>query len=121
MTATPVKLVVEEKVPQPDPEQLEPVADQFTPELSLVVAVIDSVWLMVMPTFCRETETVVVPEAFTVRLHVADLVCGVELESVTLKASDVPLAVAVGVPLMTPVEVFSVRPAGRVPLVSDQV
>jgi hypothetical protein len=58
--------------------------------------------------------------AAIVRGRVADLVCTGLLESVSLKVSDVALAVAVGVPVIAPVEVLRVSPAGRVPLVSDQ-
>ena len=43
------------------------------------------------------------------------------LESVTLNVSGVALAVAVGVPVMAPVAALSVKPAGNVPLLSDQV
>ena len=42
-------------------------------------------------------------------------------ESVTLKVSDAPDTGAVGVPVMAPVAVFSDRPAGKLPLVSDHV
>jgi len=40
---------------------------------------------------------------------------------VTVKVSGVALTAAVGVPLRTPVEPWSERPVGRVPLVRDQV
>ncbi len=43
------------------------------------------------------------------------------LESVTLKVSGVLVTGAVGVPVMAPVAAFRVKPAGTVPLVSDQV
>ena len=52
---------------------------------------------------------------------VAVLVCTGLLASVTLKVRAVPVTAAVGVPVMTPVEVFNVNPAGNAPLVSDQV
>ena len=39
----------------------------------------------------------------------------------TLNVNDAALAVAVGVPLMTPVAGVRVSPAGSVPLVKDQV
>ena len=42
-------------------------------------------------------------------------------ESVTLKVSAAADTAAVGVPVMAPVAVFSDRPAGNVPLVSDHV
>jgi hypothetical protein len=38
-----------------------------------------------------------------------------------LKVSDVAVALAVGVPLITPVESASVSPAGSAPLIKDQV
>jgi hypothetical protein len=43
------------------------------------------------------------------------------VESVTLNVSAVAFAAAVGVPLITPVEEFSVKPLGKVPDVSDHV
>ena len=43
------------------------------------------------------------------------------LESATLKARGVLATVAVGVPVMAPVEAFRVKPAGREPVVNDQV
>ena len=43
------------------------------------------------------------------------------LESVTLKVRGVLVTAAEGVPVMAPVEAFRAKPAGRVPLVSDQV
>ena len=58
----------------------------------------------------------------SVRLTVC--VCGVGVpESVTLKVNDVALAVAVGVPLIAPVEAFSARPyvERALPLVCDHV
>ena len=39
----------------------------------------------------------------------------------TVKVNEVPDATAVGVPLIVPVAVLSDSPAGKVPLVSDQV
>ena len=42
-------------------------------------------------------------------------------ESVTLKVSGVLATAAEGVPVIAPVEAFMVKPAGSVPLVSDQV
>jgi hypothetical protein len=58
-------------------------------------------------------ETVRVREALCVRAGL--------LESATLNVSGVLATNAEGVPVMAPVEAFSVRPAGREPLVSDQV
>ena len=43
-----------------------------------------------------------------------------ELESFTKNVSGIAVAAAVGVPLMTPVDALSNRPAGSAPLVSDQ-
>ena len=54
-----------------------------------------------------------------VRFAVAD--CAGGPESVTLKLNGVAFAVAVGVPLITPVDAFSVNPAGRVPEVNCQL
>jgi len=59
--------------------------------------------------------------AAMVKLSVADWLCAGLLESVTAKVSEVAEAVAVGVPLIAPVDAFSVSPAGSVPLVSDHV
>ncbi|HUN83422.1 MAG TPA: hypothetical protein VMU48_03545 [Terracidiphilus sp.] len=47
------------------------------------------------------------------------LVCIGLLESVTLKVSGAALAVAVGVPVIAPVDAFRESPDGRFPLVSD--
>jgi hypothetical protein len=55
-----------------------------------------------------------------VRVRLTDLFWAGLLESVTVNVRAVALAVAVGVPLIAPVAAFKVRPAGRVPLVSDQ-
>ena len=56
-----------------------------------------------------------------VSVSVLGAVCaGVPL-SVTLKVSEALVTGAVGVPLITPVELFNVRPAGSVPLVRDHV
>jgi len=55
----------------------------------------------------------------SVRLTLA--VCGVELESITLNVSAGAFAAAAGVPLITPVDVFSVKPPGSVPEVSAHV
>jgi hypothetical protein len=60
-----------------------------------------------------EAETVGVREALCVRAGM--------LESATLNVSGVLATDADGVPVMAPVEPLRVRPAGREPLVSDQV
>ena len=63
--------------------------------------------------------TVGVDEIVSVRLAVC--VRAGLLESVTLKVSGVLVTDVVGVPVIAPVEALRVKPAGRVPLVSDQV
>jgi hypothetical protein len=54
---------------------------------------------------------------FTVKLNGSDPLPNA-LVAVTLKAAT---PTAVGVPLMTPVEVFNANPAGKAPLVTPQV
>jgi len=76
---------------------------------------------MVMPACCGETDNVLEPEEVTVRVRVTDLVCAGVLESVTVKVSEVALALAVGVPLRVPVEGASVSPAGSEPLANVHV
>ena len=56
-----------------------------------------------------------------VRVRAALCVRAGLLESVTIKVSGVLATAAEGVPVIAPVEAFRVKPAGRVPLVSDQV
>ena len=56
-----------------------------------------------------------------VSVRLTDLLCAGLLESLTLKVSGVALTAAVGVPVIAPVEAFSARPAGSVPLVSAQL
>ena len=63
--------------------------------------------------------TVEVAEIVSVRFAVC--VRAGLLESTTLKARGVLATVADGVPVMAPVEVFRVKPAGREPVVNDQV
>jgi hypothetical protein len=43
------------------------------------------------------------------------------LASVTLNVNSETVAATVGVPIIAPVDAFKLRPAGRVPDVSDQV
>jgi len=74
-----------------------------------------------MPVCKLCPQVVVVTDEFTVRLRVADMVWAGVPESETLKVSDVALAVAVGVPVIAPVDWLSESPAGSMPLVSDQV
>ena len=52
---------------------------------------------------------------------VAVAVCATPLASITLNPRLLLLTTAVGVPLITPVEAFSVSPAGMEPDTSDQV
>ena len=63
--------------------------------------------------------TVGVDEIVSVRFAVC--VRAKLLESVTVKVRGVPATEAEGVPVIAPVEAFRVKPAGRVPPVSDQV
>jgi hypothetical protein len=56
-----------------------------------------------------------------VNARFTDFVCTGTLESLTLKVSGVAPAVAVGVPVIAPVEAFSIRGVGNVPLVRVQV
>ncbi len=101
------------------PLQFEPLADQFTPALSLVVAVTDRAWLMTMPARLGERER----EAWEtmVRVKFTEVLWEGELESVTLKVSGVAFVVMAGVPVIAPLDVFKDRFAGREPLVRDHV
>ena len=56
-----------------------------------------------------------------VRVRLTLAVFTVGLESVTLKASAALATAVVGVPLITPLEEFSIRPPGNVPEVSVHV
>ena len=68
-----------------------------------------------------ETVVMVRPGGAIVKVKLMVAVCAGEPESVTLKVSGVALTAAVGVPPINPVEAFSVRPFGKVPLVNCQV
>jgi hypothetical protein len=57
----------------------------------------------------------------TVSVRLAVCVRAGLLESVTLKERGALATAAEGVPVITPAGALRVRPAGRVPLVSDQV
>jgi hypothetical protein len=57
----------------------------------------------------------------TAMVRFADAVCMGEPESVTLKVRDVFADGVVGVPLISPVDALSVKPAGNVPTIIDQV
>ena len=72
MTATPLKLVVDEKPPA--------VAVQFTPALSFVVALTERVWFNVRPARFGETETLMFEELAIVKVKVADCVSAGLLE-----------------------------------------
>jgi hypothetical protein len=121
VTATPVRLVAAERVPHATPLQPEPLTDQFTPELSVVVGVSERVCVMVIPAFCGETETEMPEEVEIVNARFTDFVCTGTLESLTLMVRGVAPAAAVGVPVIAPVAPFSVRPAGKEPLEMDHV
>lgn len=60
-------------------------------------------------------------EAAIVRFRLTDAICVGLLASVTLKVSGVAVAVAVGVPVIAPVEALSESPAGNEPLVNVHV
>jgi len=98
--------------------KLPPVAVQVTPA-PLVVAVTGRVCATVRAARFGETETVIAPEALIVRVRFTD--CLLLTESVTWKVSGVFETVCVGVPVIAPVEVFSDKPVGKVPLVRDHV
>ena len=55
----------------------------------------------------------------TVNESVVDMFCTGRPESVTLNVSEIEFAVAVGVPLITPL-FEKLSPAGKVPLAKDQ-
>lgn len=65
----------------------------------------------------------VIPDeaAVTVSERVKDADSGVALESVTVNDKDKFATLCVGVPEITPVALFSERPAGRVPDVRDHL
>jgi hypothetical protein len=56
-----------------------------------------------------------------VRVRLTFAICAGELKSVTLNVSAAALAVAVGIPLIVPVDAFNVKPFGSVPEMSAQV
>jgi hypothetical protein len=69
----------------------------------------------------RETAGAVTNWGMIVRVKATEAVCCGVPESVTLSVSGVAVSGDVGVPLIAPVEVFSVSPAGSVPEVNCQV
>jgi hypothetical protein len=79
--------------------------------------------LYAVPTCPFGSELVVITRgaAEIVRVRFTDWVCAGLPESVTLKVSGVLVTAAVGVPVIAPVEALRLSPAGRVPLVIDQV
>ena len=58
------------------------------------------------------------PVGAMVTVRLTDLFCAEVPESVAWKVSGVPFTGAVGVPVIAPLEAFSARPTGSVPLVS---
>src|SRR5215468_2171285 len=92
---------------------------QLTPARSLLVTVSASVCWSVSAARRGATLTVMLA-GLMVRGRVALLLCAGLPESLTVKVSAVPAAVAVGVPAIAPVAADSVRPAGRVPLLTAQ-
>jgi hypothetical protein len=81
-----------------------------------------SVWEYGVPTAPFGSDAVVMVNwAAMVSVRFAVAVCAGDPESVALKVSGVAPAVAVGVPLIRPVDAFSVNPAGKVPEVNCQV
>ena len=85
-----------------------------------------SVAAYAVPTWPLGSEVVLMASAGgaedeTVRLRLTDLLCAGMLESVTVTVSMVALAVSVGVPVIAPVDGFSVSPAGSAPLVRTRL
>ena len=78
------------------------VSVQLTPAASLVVAETGSVWLIASAARAGAIDTLMAPAELMVSNSVVDCDCAGLLESVTLKVSGVPEAVAVGVPVIAP-------------------
>ena len=57
MTGTPEAVLLTGNVPQVEPEQPDPLADQLTPFVSVVVAVMDNAWLTEIAPRLGDTET----------------------------------------------------------------
>jgi hypothetical protein len=74
-----------------------------------------------VPSWPLGSDNVVIVSVVIVSVKLTLAVCAGEPESVTLKVSEVAFAAAVGVPLIRPVDEFSVSPAGNVPKVSVHV
>jgi hypothetical protein len=97
-----------------------PVAVQFTPAGSVVVAVTVRFCDTVNPARFGVTVTVKAPAAIvSVRFTVLETGVGV-LESVTLNVSALAVTVAVGRPLIAPVVASSVKPSSE-PIVNAHV
>ena len=98
---------------------------QVTPLLPasfVTVAVkVVSVWPTVSPPLLGETDTLIVEAGPIVRVKFTLLVWTGLPESVALNVSGVLVTVAVGVPVIAPVEALRLKPAGKVPLVKVQV
>ena len=112
-----MSVTAEEKVPHVLPLQLELAADQFTPALSLVAAVMEKTCVTASVAWAGETAT----EAYMFSLAQNKAVWGRRPESVTLKPSGLALAPVVGVPIILPDAVSKDRPEGKAPLVSDHL
>ncbi len=115
MMLAPEALASEEKLP--------PVADHETAFLDVSFATVAetmSVCLTVRPASLGE---IAIPTAVEeiVNVSLADLLPGGVLESATWNVRTVFVTVCAGVPVSAPVEAFSVRLAGSVPLVRDHV
>ena len=93
---------------------------QVTPAVSLVVAASERVCVTVRLARLGEMETVILEELM-VKVKDEDCVLTGLLESATLKVSGELETDCVGVPVIAPVEIFKDNPAGRVPLLMDQV
>jgi hypothetical protein len=70
--------------------------------------------------FGRELVVIVIVAGAIVSVRFAVFVCIGFPASCTWKVSAVPVAAAVGVPVIAPVDAFKLKPVGSVPLVIDQ-
>ncbi len=115
MTVAPEALALDEKVP--------PVADHETAFLDVSFATVAetmSVCVTVRPARLGEISIPTEVEEM-VNVILTDLLPGGVLESATWNVRAVLVTACVGVPVSAPVEAFSIRPAGSVPLVRDHV
>ena len=85
------------------------------------VAASVTLYATLISPFGRDVVVITRGAGAIVRVRLTVFVNAGLLESVTLKVSGVPFTAAVGVPVIEPVEAFRLKPAGSVPLVSDQV